>query len=76
MNKERRNEIKKIIKNVEEIRSNIELILDDEQDYYDNMPENLQGGDRGITSEEAIDNLQEAINNIEETISFLENASL
>jgi len=46
--------------------------LDDEQDAYDNMPENLQGSDRGMESEEAQESLESAIEALEEAISYLE----
>lgn len=71
MNKQRRKEIQKNIQLLEEAKNNLENILSDEQDYFDNMPENLQGSIRGEDSEEAIDVLQEAIDAIDECVSSL-----
>ena len=71
MNKQRRKEIQKNIQLLEEAKNNLENILSDEQDYFDNMPENLQGSIRGEDSEEAIDVLQEAIDAIDECMSSL-----
>lgn len=38
---------------------------DDEQDYLDNMPESLQGGEKGELAQAAIDALDEAIDALE-----------
>ena len=75
MNKQRRKLIRNSISMLENIKSNIEDILSDEECYFDNMPENLQGSSRGEESEEAIDLLNEAIDNLSECINNLEDIS-
>lgn len=75
MNKQRRNKIKNNINALEIIKSNLEDILSEEEDYFNNMPENLQGSMRGEDSEEAIDALTEAIDLINECIDNLCNIS-
>lgn len=73
MNKDHRKEIDRIISEindkltplVDEIREAIEAVRDEEQDYYDNMPESLQGGEKGDTAQEAISQLEEALTEIE-----------
>ncbi len=44
----------------------------DEQDYFDNMPEGLQNGEKGLLSQTAIDAMQEAIDAIEAVAESLE----
>lgn len=69
MNKERRKQIDGIIARIEqelsplvdEIREAIEEVRDEEQEYFDNMPESLQGGDKGNLAEAAVDALEEAV---------------
>ena len=39
----------------------LDNLKDEEQDYYDNIPENLQYSQRAEDSEAAIDNLDEAL---------------
>lgn len=39
----------------------LENIRDDEESYYDNIPENLQSSQRAYDSENAIDNMNEAL---------------
>ena len=56
---------------LENIKGNLESILSDEENYFDNMPENLQGSIRGEESEEAINSLNEAIEVIENCIDLL-----
>lgn len=87
MNSERRKEIAALIHRVEELGDQIallqeavEAVRDDEQDYYDNMPVSLQGGERGQAAEEALSYLEDAISAIEDfdvdsITSSLESAS-
>ncbi len=71
MNKQRKAEIKKIALRLQGINKDLQKILDDEQDYYDNIPENLQSSSRADDSEEAIDQLTEAVEEIEEIVGTL-----
>ena len=106
MNKARRKEIYNIIirleslqgndsyatETLEDIYTDIDVIYDDEYEYMENIPENMQGGARYEAAEEACDNLdnakdsvQSAINSdnceerdeyISEAIEYLESASI
>lgn len=69
MNKERRT---RIIDAIRRIESLVQDIHDEEQNAYDNMPDSLQGSYNGITSEEALENLESAIDALEEAVSYLE----
>lgn len=71
MNKERRKMISAIISNIQDIKERLDDILLDEQDYYDNIPENLLSSERAEISEEAIDILEEVADNIEDIIDNL-----
>lgn len=87
MNKDRRKEIARAVALVEEIRAQldearqaVEGIRDEEQDYFDNMPESLRGGDKGDRAQEAIDALENATSEMEcvdldGIVSFLEEAA-
>lgn len=74
MNQQRRNEIAKLKDQLEEIAGNVSGLMDDEQEYFDNMPESFQQGEKGQTAESAIDALQSAVDSIEEAMSSLEEA--
>ena len=53
---------------LQEYYSILEDIKNDEEEYFDNMPENLQGSMRGMDSEEAISNMDDALEVLEQAI--------
>ena len=71
MNKQRRQKIRDVRKEIENCKDNLQKILDEEQDYFDNMPENLQGSVRGSDSEDAIDAMESCIEDLENIIKEL-----
>lgn len=72
MNKARRTAIKKVFEQLEELMATVEVIRDEEQDAFDNLPESFQSSERGETMEENIDTLDSAYNSIEEAKDLLE----
>ena len=75
MNNIRRKEISSIIEQAESLKDKFENILADEDDYRDNMPENLWGSKRYEISENASSNLEFAISSLEEIIDYLEEST-
>ena len=93
MNNTRRKEIRNIIDELEtmagrldDLYSWLDELKSEEEEYRDNIPENLQGGIRYEESEEASDNMEyasdalydlslEMTNYIEDAISYLESAT-
>lgn len=75
MNSERRKAIEALKSQLDEIGGDIEALKDEEQDYYDNMPESFQGGDKGDTAQTAIDALESAASSIDEAITSLEESA-
>ena len=71
MNKQRRQRIRDVRKEIENCKENLQTILDEEQDYFDNIPENLQGSMRGSDSEDAIDTMESCIEDLENIIKEL-----
>lgn len=59
------NEVEKIHEVLLDIIDDIDLVLNDEECYKDNIPENLQNGSRYEESEYSCDCLQDAINELE-----------
>lgn len=74
MNADRRKQISKIIISLSEIRSEIEELQSEEQDYFDNMPENMQSGENGCAAEQSAQLLDDAMNSIDDVMSNLETA--
>lgn len=82
MNKDRRKQLMEWVKKADawitrgdELKSELESICSDEQDYFDNMPENLQGSIRGMDAEDAIDAMNEAIECMGNAIDAAEEAA-
>lgn len=74
MNKERRKVLQTIYSSLEGLMVALETVQVEEENYRDNMPENLQGSERYEESEESISNIEDAVNSVEEAISSIESA--
>ena len=74
MNKQRRKDIDRIIDNIEQVREEMQTVLQEEQDYLDNIPENLQSSERYETAQEAVNALEEAEGIIDDIIEYLMSA--
>ena len=72
MNKPRRNEIEKIIEELEGLRERIESVGNEEQEAYDNLPENLQCGEKGEAMEQAASDLDDAASSVGDIIDTLQ----
>ena len=66
MNKQRRKQLSEISTAIDHARAELEAVADDEQTYFDDMPENLQGSERGTAAEECADELNEIHNELDE----------
>ena len=73
MNKERKSKIKLYKSMIGDILNKLNGLLDEEQDYYDNIPENLQSSLKADISQDAIEELEEAISNLNDAIDHLDN---
>lgn len=71
MNNERRKRIASALEQIEEVKSEIEQLAEEERGAYENMPESLQESERGNAMEEAADNLDNAASSLEEAIDYL-----
>lgn len=75
MNKARRKQLEEIIERIQGISEDLESIMSDEEEYRDNMPENLQWSERYEIAYNACYAMQDALDNLEEAISNVETAS-
>ena len=74
MNNPRRKELRDLQIQLEEIKAAVNEIQEQEEEYRDNIPENLQCSQRYETSDEAIDNLCLVFDALEEAINYIEEA--
>lgn len=75
MNNERRARIAKLGEKIDALRQELEEITQEEQDYLDNMPDSLQGGEKGEKAQAAIDNLESACSDLESVGDLLNEAT-
>ena len=57
------------------LRDELETIRDKEDEYRENIPESLQGGEKYELSESASDSMNEALDSLDEAISSIESAA-
>ncbi|GHV18128.1 hypothetical protein FACS1894169_14370 [Bacteroidia bacterium] len=74
MNKARRKELNEIRAELQGLMERLEIIKDEEQESFDNMPEGLQYSERGEKAENAISNLEYAYDNISDAIDRIDEA--
>lgn len=74
MNNPRRKRIEELSVQIEDLRNLLEEIMAEEEEYKDNMPENLQTSERYEIAENACDNMDSALSSLEEAIEYLDAA--
>ena len=74
MNKWRRIMIDDAISYLEKAKEILETVLEEEQEYFDNMPEGLQSSEKGDKAQEAISNLDVSVDALDTVISDCESA--
>lgn len=87
INKDRRKEINRAIallhsitEKLEEAQSIVSSVADEEREYFDNMPANMQEGDKGTAADEAansLENVRDELDNfdVQQLIEDLERAA-
>ena len=76
MNKARRKALEDLASQLGDILAELEALRDEEQEYFDNMPESLQGGDKGSDAEQAIDSMNSALDSLEAAIAHVDEAAV
>lgn len=72
MNAMRRKHLARAIQMIYDAQEIIEMVKDEEQDSYDNLPEGIQDSERGETMYENIDTLGEISDNLIDMTTELE----
>ena len=74
MNKERRKSLREIQSKLDRLGQDLETLKEEEEEYRDNMPENLQESDRYQRADEVCDLLQEALESMDNAYQPIEEA--
>lgn len=72
MNKERRKRLEEACEFLDRAKSIVEECASEERDYFDNMPENMQDGEKGSKVSEVADALEAIPDEIDEVTSAIE----
>ncbi len=72
MNKVRRKTLAGIIDKLSAINEDLQMVLDEEAEARDNVPESLQESERYEQMDEACDSMEECVSSIEEIIDSLQ----
>lgn len=72
MNAARRKATKEIFDQLSELKERIELLEEEETEAFDNLPENMQEGERGQQMEDNIGDYQSAVSSVEDAMENLE----
>lgn len=75
MNKQRRKAIDAIRARLDDLLAALDDIKDEEMEALENLPEPLQGSEKGEAMYTAIDNLENAFDNIQDALEYLEEAT-
>lgn len=75
MNDKRRSLIRQAKSFLEKAALLVERAADEEQDSFDNLPENIQDGERGEKMEAAIELMEDASDQINEILDKLSDAT-
>ncbi|MER9706050.1 hypothetical protein NKJ10_17645 [Mesorhizobium sp. M0204] len=75
MNNARRTAIAALADRIGEIKAELETLRDEENDYFDNMPESFQCGDKGQVAEAAVASMDDALSELEGAIDNLNSST-
>ena len=75
MNNPRRRKIDKISAQLQDLKDQLEELLQEEQEAFDNIPEAFQDTDRYMEAEEKLDYLDTAFGGLQEVIDNLTEAT-
>ncbi|WP_286755491.1 hypothetical protein [Roseivirga sp. UBA838] len=72
MNRIRRKELAEICAALTELAERLQVVRDEEEEAFDNMPESMQYTDRGERMQENVSTIDESISEIEDKVSELQ----
>lgn len=74
MNKLRRKALQAILDQLDDLKSQLEEIAEEEQEARDNIPESMWETERYQKADEACDNLDYASSSLDELVEYIESA--
>ncbi len=75
MNRARRKALADIQEQLETLSEELEALMGEEEEYRDNIPDNLQGSERYERADDACNSLDMALDSLHEAVSYIEEAT-
>lgn len=75
MNQSRRNQLRDIQQQLQDIYERLDILCNEEQEAYDNMPESIQDSARGDAAQSAIDTLESVRDQVQEASDGIDEIS-
>lgn len=75
MNKERRKLIHDAVALMEQAKALLEEAAEGEREFYDNMPESIQLGEKGDRASEVADQIEAALDGLDNVIADIDGAA-
>ena len=70
MNQERRNTLEEINETIGGLLAQVEELIEQENEAYDNLPESIQNSERGESMQTAINNMESLQSSLEEAAGY------
>lgn len=75
MNKTRRTALEKVSHQISELKDELESLMNEEEEYRDNMPDNLIGSEKYERADEVCSMLNDAVSQLDDAISNIDSAA-
>lgn len=66
MNKQRRKQLQEIANTLSELKEQLDILTQEEQDAFDNLPEGIQYSDKGTEMEENVSEMEDILSGLED----------
>lgn len=76
MNNERRKWLSNIVTKLHELKDEVDEVMGEEQDAFDNLPESIQMSEKGDLMEENINDLQTAMDSVDEATQTIDEVTV
>lgn len=65
--------LEEVYEKLEDIQGDLQIVKEEEEEYFENIPENLKESERAMSSFDYIDNLEECFTDLQDGMECIEN---
>jgi len=76
VNNERRKRLAVLSQQLSELKDDVQAVLDEEEEAFNNLPEGLQNGERGDSMQTDVASLDAAVSALEDASDYLTEAQM